>query len=91
MRSFIDQEQDNWSEILPSILMGFRFQTNPHTTGFSPYEIVFGQKPVLPIDAQLLPTGDSSVIPVEYVKALQDRHNLVREIAKTNTMASLQR
>ena len=91
MRSFVDQEQENWSEILPSVLMGLRFQTNPQTTGFSPYEIVFGRKPVLPIDAQLIPTEDSPVISAEYVKGLQDRLNLVREIAKTNTMASLQR
>ena len=71
--------------------MGLRFQTNPQTTGFSPYELVFGQKPVLPIDAQLLQTGDSPAVSAEYVKDLQDCLNLAREIAKANIMASLQR
>ncbi|CAF1013801.1 unnamed protein product [Didymodactylos carnosus] len=44
-----DQESDNWDEYLPSVV--FAYNTGQHfSTGYSPFELQFGQDPKLPPD-----------------------------------------
>jgi hypothetical protein len=46
------QEGKKWRNYLPLVLFSDRISTK-RTTGFSPYELVFGQPPILPIDLEL--------------------------------------
>jgi transposase InsO family protein len=41
-----------WREYLPLVLLSDRISTK-RTTGFTPYEIIFGQLPVLPVDLEM--------------------------------------
>ena len=41
-----------WREYLPLVLFSDRISTK-RTTGFSPYEMIFGQLPVLPVDVEM--------------------------------------
>ena len=41
-----------WREYLPLVLFSDRISTK-RTTGFTPYEIIFGQLPVLPVDLEM--------------------------------------
>jgi hypothetical protein len=42
-----------WREYLPLVLFSDRISTK-RTTGFTPYEIIFGQLPVLPLDLEMV-------------------------------------
>jgi hypothetical protein len=41
MRAYCHENQENWTEYLPSIMMAFRMTPGVQTTGFSPFEILF--------------------------------------------------
>ena len=84
LRAYVQADQENWAELIPSILMGLRFQTKPQTSGFSPFEIVFGRKPVIPIDVELLPPSNMGPVSQEYLQKLQDNLGLIRDIATEN-------
>ena len=44
MRAYCHENQENWTEYLPSIMMAFRITTGVQTTRFSPFEMLFGRK-----------------------------------------------
>jgi hypothetical protein len=46
------QEGKKWRNYLPLVLFADRISTK-RSTGYSPYELVFGQPPILPIDLEL--------------------------------------
>ena len=53
------EKQANWYYILPSLQMSFR--TTRHTsTGLTPYEMMFGRRPLLPAELMYLPRPDIS-------------------------------
>jgi transposase InsO family protein len=46
------QSGGKWREYLPLVLFSDRISTK-RTTGYTPYEIIFGQLPVLPVDLEM--------------------------------------
>ncbi|XP_071842970.1 uncharacterized protein [Apostichopus japonicus] len=47
----VNNNQDDWDEMLSSILMGYR--TAKHaSTGLSPFVVMFGREPLLPVDIE---------------------------------------
>jgi hypothetical protein len=82
LRCFILEDQSNWDQWLPYAT--FVFNTTPHTsTGFTPYELLFGRKPNIlgllqkdPPEVQY--TYDS------YVKELQSRLQSSYQVARSN-------
>ena len=44
MRAYCHENQENWTEYLPSIMIAFRITTGVQTTRFSPFEMLFGRK-----------------------------------------------
>ncbi|CAF0934377.1 unnamed protein product [Brachionus calyciflorus] len=49
IKCFINDNHDNWDELLPAL--SFAYNTATHsTTKFTPYELMYGRKPKLPID-----------------------------------------
>lgn len=62
-----------WPQFLPQLL--FAYNTTAHrSTGYSPYELMFGQKPNLPVDDLLGIEGEEEVADTaqEWVKSHQD-------------------
>lgn len=56
LRTLPVERKRKWPQLLPQLL--FAYNTTEHqSTGFSPYELMFGQKPRLPVD-QLLGVAD---------------------------------
>ena len=46
---FVKENQENWDELLP--YLKFAYCTSVHsTTGYTPFELVFGRNPKLPVD-----------------------------------------
>ena len=48
----IVSHQRNWAEKLPEVLWAYR-TTWRNTTGFSPYELVYGKNPLFPIEFEI--------------------------------------
>ena len=64
--------QNQWERLLPSMIFSLN-TTISHTTKCIPYEILYGRKPVLPIDLVLSSTIESfgAGTPAEYVSDLR--------------------
>ena len=50
------KNHQRWDELLPLILYSIRITPNS-TTGYTPFELLYGRLPSLPIDRMLLPDG----------------------------------
>ena len=61
MRTLIDENELNWPDLLPVILMAFRM-TPSASSEFCPFYLVFGKEINLPLDTNLFPKQDLSKI-----------------------------
>jgi hypothetical protein len=84
LRAYCHENQDQWSEHLPSVRMAFRMTHGVQTTGYSPYRILFGKEMTLPIDVSLLPQEHITQAPKEIVDAVLKKIKITREIAREN-------
>lgn len=84
MRAYCHENQENWTEYLPSIMMAFRMTPGVQTTGFSPFEILFGRKMKLPIDVSLVPQQNILKAPKEHIQDILKKIEVTRKIAREN-------
>ena len=84
MRAYCHENQENWTEYLPSIMMAFRMTPGVQTTGFSPFEILFGRKMKLPIDVSLVPQQKILKAPKEHIQDILKKIEVTRKIARKN-------
>ena len=49
LRSYADENQEDWDVLLPKTLLGNRSSVQT-TTGFSPFSLIYGREAMLPID-----------------------------------------
>jgi hypothetical protein len=80
LRSYVNADQDNWDEWVDFAM--FTYNTTPHTsTGFTPFELVYGRKAELPSatrnSPQPLYSYDDYVKELRY--RLQTSHTIARE------------
>ena len=52
LRTLPSGQKRRWPRLLPQLLFAYNTTTH-HTTGFSPFELMFGRRPQLPVDALL--------------------------------------
>ena len=81
LRNFINRDMDNWDEFIP--FATFTYNTTPHTsTEFTPFELLYGHKVVLPSaltkDPELCYSYD------DYYNELKSRLQHTHEIAREN-------
>ena len=83
----IDQNQSDWSTLLPFVLMAY--QSSVHeSTGFTPYVFVFGHEMSLPLDLMYKPPGHSE--PSSLNRQVSERQEAIRktfERVRRNTTA----
>ena len=85
---YVNSKCNNWIEVLPSITFSFNQSVNA-TTGYSPHEIVFGQRPHFPLTAAK-PT-DFDTIPLDartYVQKHAEKLGIIRTEVRNNVMKS---
>lgn len=88
LRTLDDKEKRKWPEYLPELVM--MYNCTPHcSTGFSPYQLMFGRSPMLPIDQIFaIHSEDEKVNPDEYLnkhrQRLQDMYDLAIERLNQN-------
>ena len=83
---FVSDNQKDWDEYLPSIL--FAYRTSPQaTTGDSPFYLLYGREPRLPIDVNLLPPNIDhlSTSIAEHRARIVSQLEEAQRLAKENT------
>lgn len=83
LRTFINKDMNNWDDFIP--FATFTYNTTPHTsTGFSPFELLYGRKAILPSaltkSPELLYNYD------DYNNELKSRFQHCHEIARNTLM-----
>lgn len=79
---YVNQNQNNWDEFLSYVCMAYNSSYH-ETTGYSPYEIVFGRKMDTPLEGNLnLTQGDEPRPANDYVEELR---NKLREIKESSS------
>ena len=56
LRAFCNEHQDDWDDYLDMLELGFN-SAKQASTGASPFELLYGRKPRLPVDAALAQAG----------------------------------
>ena len=83
LRAYCDNNQSNWADILPSIMLAYRSTPATQSTQFSPYFIMFGHEIELPIDVSLAQTSPEATVQ-SHIENILENHEIYSEIAKEN-------
>ena len=77
---YVSQNQKDWDLFIPAALLAFR--TSPsESTGETPFYLLYGREPRLPMDVSLLPPADPASSIIEH------RRRIVKQIEQAQTMA----
>ncbi|KAL4240541.1 hypothetical protein ACF0H5_001333 [Mactra antiquata] len=79
LRTLEPEKKSDWKSYIASLVFAYN-ATKHETTGFSPFELMFGRKPRLPIDT-MFSVDDVNSLKSEYVKDLQVKMQLSQDIA----------
>ncbi len=75
-----------WKELVKLLVHAYNCTKN-HVTGYSPYEMMFGRQPRIPVElAFRLPVSNSSQSHSQYVKSLKDRLEESYQLATRNAL-----
>ncbi|VDI24391.1 Hypothetical predicted protein [Mytilus galloprovincialis] len=83
IRTVINEQQSNWPELLPGILMAFRM-TPSASSEYSPFYLVFGKDMNLPFDANLIPREDLNKNLKTHIDNILDNLKIAKAIATEN-------
>ncbi len=86
LRSYVSKDQEDWPQMLQSIMMSYRITPATQSTQFSPYFLLFGRECKLPIDVALRPTEGLPRDVDTYARKLLERLEVCRELARENTL-----
>lgn len=92
LRTLPDQKKRRWPEYLQELV--YVYNVTPHSsTGFSPYYLLFGQEPKLPVDFLLGVKQDrESVATVtDWVKVHQERLQQAHKLAKKHLLLAAEK
>ena len=84
----VQKDQKNWDDKLPYVLMAYRF--TPHATTLeSPFFLLYGRDPKLPVDIDLLPPEKPTSVK-QHIIQLQENLKFSRDLADGNIKKSQQ-
>ncbi len=72
---YCNKKQKNWDTLIPFAIFAYNSTRNA-TTGYSPYYLLYGREPVLPIDLLLKPFDVDSISAFEYVNEMKMNFSL---------------
>ena len=93
LKSLGDKEKKDWAKLLPKLTFAYNVAVNK-TTGYSPYYLMFGRSPRLPLDSvfEFEPNeGEKHNLQVSYQKYVEEWEqsmNQAFEIAKKHSSSS---
>ena len=80
---FVNSEQTDWDLFLPSILFAYRVSPCV-STGESPFFLLYGREPRLPLDVALLPPTNLSTSVEEHRKRIVTQIETAQALARSN-------
>lgn len=84
LKIYCDQNQENWPDLLPSIMLAYRASPNL-STSLSPFFMLFGRQMQIPIDTALIPADQHLQPNVQaHLQKIMHNHQLASEIAQEN-------
>jgi hypothetical protein len=83
LSAFVDKNQKNWDELVPLLMLAYRFSVH-ESTGISPNEMVFGRQVTLPIDLVLGRTDSERNGISDYIQNLSEKIDKVHSFARNN-------
>ena len=87
---FVSKHQKDWDTFIPAALLAIR--TSPsESTGESPFYLLYGREPLLPMDVSLLPPSDPASSIEEHRRKIVKQIELAQQIAKENIMRAQQK
>ena len=87
---FVSRNQKDWDVFVPAAL--FAFRTSPsETTGESPFYLLYGREPRLPMEVSLLPPGDPASSIAEHRRKIVRNIEVAQQIARDNTARAQQK
>lgn len=85
LKHYINNDQSNWDKYIP--LAMFSYSTHIHASSkFTPYELLFGHKPIIP--SSILSNPDFKNTYESYYDQLKYRLNKTQQIARNNLLNS---
>ena len=88
LSAVVSQKADNWDEFLQASLFAYRITPSAETTNASPYQLLFGQQPTLPIDSDLqLPENPPASLRA-HLQHNMEKVQLFRELAASHLEAN---
>jgi hypothetical protein len=85
LRLYCTGKQDDWPELLPSIMMAYRMTPATQSTKYSPFFLLFGREMRLPIDTSLTPKSTLSAEFKTHLAQVLQNLEIARKIAAENT------
>lgn len=90
LRSFVNDKQNNWDEVLPLITSAIRSSKN-RNTGFTPNKLMLGREIVSPSDIVIPGAKVEAAAPDDYVQKLQGDLQSAHETARKILQGELKR
>jgi hypothetical protein len=84
LRKYCSADQENWPSILPSILMAYRMTPCTQSTQYSPFFLMFGRHPLMPLDVALIPPSNMGRSAAAHLREILENHEIAQEIAREN-------
>lgn len=87
---FVSKNQKDWDVFIPAAL--FAFRTSPsESTGESPFYLLYGREPRLPMDVSLLPPEDPASSIIEHRRRIVKNIEIVQQLARDNIARTQQK
>ena len=87
---YISQQQDNCPDLLPSIMMAYRMSPNASTQE-SPFTVLFGIQPTLPVDVAFNPQLKLSTEAQQHYDNITEGLVVTREVVQQNIIKAQER
>lgn len=81
LRNYINNFKEDWDIHLPMVEFAINVQKND-TTGYSPFLVMFGRHPIMPLDAFIGPAERPAMKTSEYIKELEEKREAVINFIK---------
>ena len=79
LRNYMDEFKEDWDLHLPMVEFTYNVQMND-TTDYSPFFVMFGRHPILPLEAFIGPSDRPAMKTSEYIKELTEKRDKVIKV-----------
>lgn len=90
LSQYVSSDQKGWDEHLQSVLLAYRVSPS-EVTGDSPFFLLYGREPRLPMDVSLLPPQNLSASIAEHRARVVEHLETAQGIARANIQRAQQR